>query len=75
MGDRMPMLLSQDTEKIWLDESVEETDLILLLKPLDSHQMTAYTVSPKVNNLANDSPDLLIPVPPADQFGNYTLFE
>ncbi|WP_226389426.1 SOS response-associated peptidase [Penaeicola halotolerans] len=73
-SDRMPAILSKDAEKIWLDPTASLEQLVAVLKPYPTHQMSAYPVSPKINELENDSASLLRKTPPADQFGNYTLF-
>lgn len=73
--DRMPIILNQETESMWLDLKEEEDEILKLLKPYPSHLMSSYAVSSKVNEVANDSPELIEPAPPADQFGNYSLFD
>lgn len=72
--DRMPAILLKDNEKLWLDNGLTLTEHLELLKPLSSDLLTMHTVSPLVNNVKNDFPDLIKFAPPADQFGNYTLF-
>ena len=72
--DRMPVILQKSNEKRWLDDSLTVDEHLELLKPVDSDFITMHTVSPLVNNVRNDSPELIKFVPPADQFGNYTLF-
>ena len=73
--DRMPVLLTKETEKIWMNPNEKMETLLPLLKPFENSAMTSYAVSSRVNNVANDGPDLITPVPPADQFGNYSLFD
>ncbi len=72
--ERMPVILNPKNEALWLDDSLSVEDHIDLLKPYDSDKMTAYTVSPRVNNANTDQPDLIEFSTPADQLGNYTLF-
>lgn len=73
--DRIPLILSKNQELEWLN-SANQLDAILdLLMKADSFKFYSYSVSTKVNNLANDGPDLILPAPPADQFGNYSLFD
>ena len=72
--DRMPVILTPETEKIWLKNGSTDKELIQILQPYDDTQMEAYTVSSRVNNAANDDPEIIKHTPPADQFGNYTLF-
>ena len=73
--DRMPVILTPETEKIWLAHDTDEATLLDVLKPYESNKMGLYAVSSKVNNPANDGPDLIEPAPAADQFGNYSLFD
>jgi putative SOS response-associated peptidase YedK len=72
--DRMPVILRRDQEKKWLDTYSSEEELKALLTPYSSEQMSSFTVSPLVNSVQNDSPNLLRKTSPMDQFGNYTLF-
>ena len=72
--DRMPVILPQEAEQKWLDDATSEAELLDLLKPYPANDMDYYTVSPSVNTPANDYPELVKHTPPADQHGNYTLF-
>jgi putative SOS response-associated peptidase YedK len=73
--DRMPVMLSKHDEKIWLDAAVADEDLLNLLIPFPDSTMTCYPVSPGISDIKLDVPSLIIPTPPADQFGNLTLFD
>ncbi|WP_026950218.1 SOS response-associated peptidase [Algoriphagus mannitolivorans] len=72
--DRMPVILSKENEKKWLDKYSSEEDLLKMLKPYPAELMLSYTVSPMVNSVQNDSPGIIRRTSPMDQFGNYTLF-
>ncbi len=72
--DRMPLILSRESEKKWLDKYSSEAELMNLLKPYPAELMLNYTVSPLVNSVQNDSPGIIRRTSPMDQFGNYTLF-
>lgn len=74
ISDRMPAILTPESEKLWLDAFIDTDSLLGLLKPYDSELMHSYTVSSKISILGNDRPELINPAPAADQFGNYTLF-
>jgi len=74
-NSRMPVILNPEAEKIWLNPNSKKEELMQILIPSVSSAMGNYAVSSKVNNPANDSPDLLLPAPAADQFGNYSLFD
>lgn len=61
--DRMPVILTPDTAKIWLDIQRPATDLKKLFEPFDPSAMKFYAVSTAVNSPRNDSPDLIEPLP------------
>lgn len=73
--DRMPVILNPENEKSWLDSELTTEDRLNLLKPYDETKIEYYTISPHVNSVSNDFPQLIDPAPPADQFGNLTLFD
>ena len=61
--DRMPVILSRDAERLWLDNEVEDLDaLSSVLVPYPSDLMEAYEVSSLVNSVANDGPEVMEPV-------------
>jgi len=73
--DRMPAILRREAEQEWLSASISMEEHLQLLQPYDANQMEYHTISPLVNSVANDNPQLIVPTPPADQFGNLTLFD
>lgn len=73
--DRMPVILDPESEQAWLSSKVSTEDHLSLLNPYPEQNMDHYTISPMVNNVNNDNPQLIIPTPPADQYGNLTLFD
>ena len=59
---RMPVIIARRDYDRWLDPAVTSSDpLMPLLRPYPSEQMTAYPVSPLVNNPANDEPACVEP--------------
>ena len=61
--DRMPVILSRDSERVWLDQSIVESHLLKsLLVPYPSDLMNAYEVSSLVNSPKNNVPECLVPV-------------
>ncbi|MEX2595043.1 MAG: SOS response-associated peptidase [Anditalea sp.] len=74
VGDCMPVILTPQNEKKWLDKNTSQEDLLQMLNPYQEDQMISYTVSPLVNQVTNDSSSLIRKTSPMDQFGNYTLF-
>jgi putative SOS response-associated peptidase YedK len=58
--DRMPCILKQSDEKIWLDPALtDSTYLNQCLQPLDEALMDAYEVSSLVNSPKNNSIELV----------------
>lgn len=73
--ERMPAMLDKNQEGIWLKEESTEQELLALLQPYADSKMSLYTVSPRINDASLDVPSLIVATPPADQFGNLTLFD
>jgi putative SOS response-associated peptidase YedK len=73
--DRVPVIFSNEEEKIWLDKNSLADQLISLLNVYPADLMEGYNVSPGINLIDRDNPSLIVPTPPADQFGNLTLFD
>jgi putative SOS response-associated peptidase YedK len=61
--DRMPVILPEEKEDLWLDPSLtEEAILLPLLTPYPAEEMEAFEVSTRVNSPSNDSQDNVKPV-------------
>ncbi|WCK55175.1 SOS response-associated peptidase [Aneurinibacillus sp. Ricciae_BoGa-3] len=61
--DRMPVILTKQQEKIWLDRDVKDTDLLKrFLVPYDAKEMEAYQVSNLVNSPKNEVAECLLPI-------------
>ena len=73
--DRMPAILTREAEAVWMDKGSTESDLMNILIPYSAEKISHYPVSPRINNANTNTPSLIIPTPPADQFGNLTLFD
>jgi putative SOS response-associated peptidase YedK len=73
--ERMPVILTRQSEKIWLDNGSDEETLLGLLTAYPAAAMNHYPVSPGISDIRSDVPSLIIPTPPADQHGNLTLFD
>ncbi|HET7689419.1 MAG TPA: SOS response-associated peptidase [Nocardioidaceae bacterium] len=62
--DRMPLLVEPHRWSEWLDPSPKEKDALLgLLVPAAPGLLEAYPVSTAVNNVRNNGPELLEPLP------------
>jgi putative SOS response-associated peptidase YedK len=61
--DRMPVILEPDAYKVWLSSApVPEQTLLNCLHGYPQEKMEAYEVSKLVNNVQNDSPEIIRPV-------------
>ncbi len=65
--DRMPVILTPDSEAKWLDGSFPHDELRCLLGSYDGNEMDAYEVNDDVNSSRNDHPSL------TDEAGNQQL--
>lgn len=62
LHDRMPVIVDPADYDTWLDTGGEPDAAAALLKPYPGDAMRAYPVSRRVNNVANDGPDLIEPL-------------
>lgn len=61
--DRMPVILTEDSAKIWLDPNLKDTEALKnLLKDYDPDDMALHQVSSRVNKPENDDADIIRPV-------------
>lgn len=75
VSERMPVIFERAKEKTWLNKESTESELVSLLTALTDDKLDGFAVSPQLNTISFDRPSLILPVPPADQFGNLTLFD
>jgi putative SOS response-associated peptidase YedK len=73
--ERMPVIIKRALEKSWLSNEISQEQLLKSLTPYPSEQMDCFTISSRINALLNDDALLILPAPPSDQFGNFTLFD
>ena len=59
--DRMPVILSRESEAKWLSETLSPEQACTLLKPYQATEMKASPVSTLVNSPSNDTPEVLKP--------------
>jgi putative SOS response-associated peptidase YedK len=60
--DRMPVVLDPTDWDAWLAEGTPAEQLRSLLRPAPNEPFDAYAVSPAVNNVRNEGPELLAPL-------------
>ncbi|HEX6512320.1 MAG TPA: SOS response-associated peptidase [Chloroflexota bacterium] len=59
LHDRMPVILQPEDEALWLDpELTDPGELLPLLQPLPKERMAIFPVSPLVNDVRNEGPEL-----------------
>ncbi len=64
LHDRMPVILSPETETLWLDPITEDAKtLSKVLVPCPSEEMSSYEASPVVNSWKTDGPECIQPLP------------
>jgi putative SOS response-associated peptidase YedK len=64
LHDRMPMMLEPEAFDAWLDPTPHPTDELLgLLVPAAPGRLDAWPVSTAVNNVRNNGPELVEPLP------------
>ena len=73
ISEHMPVILNPELEKSWLNTN-EVSELLLMLQSY-SPKLDYYSVSPRVNFPEKNDRLVILPAPPADQFGNLTLFD
>jgi putative SOS response-associated peptidase YedK len=65
--DRMPLMVEPERWSAWLDPAVSGRDeLLSLLVPAAPGRLEAFPVSRDVNNVRNNGPELVVPIPAED---------
>ena len=60
--NRMPVIVQREDYARWLDPKVKEYEKLSdILAPYPAEEMIAYPIRPLVNNVSNDSPELIEP--------------
>ena len=72
---RIPFILDDEDEDAWLDNESTFEEILSILDRPSAKSLRHYTVSPRIENTELDMPSLIKPFSPADQFGNYSLFD
>ena len=70
--DRMPVILNEQQQKLWLSNDLKQEELLSLLRPYPDEDMHVYPVTKSVNSIRNNSPDFMIPIDPNG--GQQSLF-
>jgi putative SOS response-associated peptidase YedK len=58
----MPVILRQANYDLWLDPGFKDVKALAgVLSPFDASQMRSFPVSTRVNAVANEDPDCVVP--------------
>jgi putative SOS response-associated peptidase YedK len=69
LHDRMPAILNEQAQDVWLDPENEDTETLkALLTPYPSDEIEVYPVSTRVNSSKNEGPELIEPARPESGF-------
>ncbi|GJM29117.1 MAG: putative SOS response-associated peptidase YoqW [Cyclobacteriaceae bacterium] len=74
ISETMPAILTDRQASDWLNPHNSKESLLGMLGIFPAEQMGMYTVSPMIDSQQHDTPSMIQPAPPVDQFGNFTLF-
>ena len=67
--DRMPVIIGADLLEAWLDPATPIGELAPMLLPPPAGALRMWPVSPAVNRVQTDGPELLRPIAPAPTLG------
>lgn len=70
----MPAILTTEQAASWMHDDTNLSQLGEILDNIAPGSLKMHAVSPRLTDLKNNDEGLVKPAPPADQFGNYTLF-
>lgn len=74
VAERVPVILNEDLLIEWLNPSTQDDSLLDFLKNEEMAKFNSYPVNPKLKDPTFNNEELWKEAPPADQFGNLTLF-
>jgi putative SOS response-associated peptidase YedK len=61
--ERMPVILDEGDQARWLGEDpASPAELQALIRPFPAERMRTYRIGPRVGNVKNDDPEVLLPV-------------
>lgn len=74
VNSRMPAILNDDLLVEWLNSANTSESILEYVVPFTEEPLKSYTVNPKLADPRFNSAELWEKVPPANQYGNLTLF-
>ncbi len=73
-GTHMPAVLTSSGIQSWLQPEIDFASISNYTTSFNQSELLIHAVNPGLLTSDNNTPALIKPVVPADQFGNYTLF-
>lgn len=73
--ERMPVILRKDLERLWISESITDSQISSLLKPYEAQSMASYKAHKSVNAASNDTPECIQPAPKIYPGESFSLFD
>ena len=73
--DRMPVILTPETEKLWLSDKLSDVEFPRILKPYDGDKMSYYQAHKVVNSSAYDYPECIQIAPKIYPGESFSLFD
>jgi len=62
LHDRMPVILDDDAQQLWMSDTADEPALLDLLQPAQAGSVELFEVDPAVNNVRAEGAQLIQPV-------------
>ena len=75
LHERMPVILSKDLESSWLNDSLSETDITMMMQPFNPDDMNYYKVNRIVNSTDYDIPECIQVAPKIYPGETFSLFD
>ncbi len=75
VSDRMPVILSTDSEKKWLSDKLSDQEIIAFLQPYDGEKMSYYQAHKVVNSAEYDYPECIQVAPKIYPGESFSIFE
>ncbi|HEX8547394.1 MAG TPA: SOS response-associated peptidase [Cytophagaceae bacterium] len=73
--ERMPVILNEESSKLWISQDLSEQELGKLLLPSPSKEISYYKSHRAINNASLDDPDCIKPAPALYPGETYSLFD
>jgi putative SOS response-associated peptidase YedK len=73
--DRMPVILTPETEGMWLNDKATDAQIQAMLKPFDPEKMSFYQAHRVVNSVAYDYPECIQMAPKIYPGESFSLFD